>query len=254
AKIELGEETKIVKSIKLKPLSKNYSTNKIVSLTMKNLCKTYKDQRTTALNNVNLTFYQGELVFIVGKSGSGKTTLLKLLTGLEECTSGEILYKEIEFDKMSEIEKAKFRRNNFGLVSQQGNLHPFISVQENLFLKEIFSKKPDIESTMENNIALLDKYHIAHRKDAMPREISGGELQRASIAVSLTNNPSYLFFDEPTANLDSELASSIVATILKLHQSRRLTTLIATHDLSLIPNGSRVVELKDGEVERNGLK
>ncbi|NHJ39396.1 MAG: ATP-binding cassette domain-containing protein [Asgard group archaeon] len=245
------------KRLDIQPLSNNYFADKESEINFVDVSKIYnqKISEVIAVSDINMEIKKGELVFIIGPSGSGKTTLIKLITGLEACSNGEILVNNERLDKMNDAQRARFRRRNFGIVSQQGDLHPTITIRKNMFLKEI----------LEGNFINLNKYpsekmnqifsmfEIDHRKDSFPLEISGGELQRASLAIANFDNPEILVLDEPTANMDAELAKNVMSQLFDLHEQLGLTFLIATHDINIIKDGSRVIELLDGKIKRDGF-
>jgi len=244
------------KILELKPLTKNYSKGKEQLITITNLSKTYRGNgaEVLAISGINLTIYRNELLFIVGPSGSGKTTLIKLLTGLENATTGTIILDGTNFSNLSTGEKADFRRRKMGLVSQQGNLHPFLTIDDNFLLKDIISLKKLKAKEIEGlNDEYLKKFKIEHRRNHFPLEISGGELQRATLAIATSNYPPIVILDEPTANFDSELAKQAIDEIYKTHKKTDTTTIIATHDISLIRDGFRVIELEDGQIARDGI-
>ena len=244
------------KILDLKPLPKNYSKGKEQLIEISNLSKIYRGNgaKVQALFDINLTIYKNELLFIAGPSGSGKTTLIKLLSGLENTTSGTIILDGTDFSHLSDGEKADFRREKMGLVSQQGNLHPFLTIDDNFLLKDIISlKKIKVKEIEGFNDEYLRKFKIEHRRNHFPLEISGGELQRATLAIANYNSPSIIILDEPTANLDSELAKQAIDEIYKTQKKTDTTIVIATHDISLIRDGFRVVELKDGKIARDGI-
>ncbi|MHA1364898.1 MAG: ATP-binding cassette domain-containing protein [Candidatus Heimdallarchaeota archaeon] len=244
------------KILELKPLTKKYSKSKEQLIEITGLSKIYQGNgaEVQALSDINLNIYKNELLFIVGPSGSGKTTLIKLLAGLENSTSGTIILDGINFSHLSNAEKADIRRRKMGLVSQQGNLHPFLTIDDNFLLKDIFSLKKLKTKEIEGfNDEYLKRFKIEHRRNHFPLEISGGELQRATLAIANYNYPPIVILDEPTANLDSELALEAIDEIYKTHKKTDATIVIATHDISLIRDGFRAVELKDGQIARDGV-
>ena len=197
---------------------------------------------------------KGELAFIIGPSGSGKTTIIKLVTGMEPCTAGNISVLNEELHKLNDAERAKFRRNNIGIVSQQGDLHPFITVTENLFIRDMLSGDNILQKNYPQDKIdeTFTKFQINHRKDSFPLEVSGGELQRASLAIANFGSPGFLILDEPTANMDAELADNVMDQLYKIHEQLKLTLLITTHDINLVRDGTRVIELKDGKIFNDG--
>ncbi|MFW9922893.1 MAG: ABC transporter ATP-binding protein [Candidatus Thorarchaeota archaeon] len=256
-KIVLDEPKKRKRILKLSPIDEKYFTNKEPAIQIQNISKifTAKNQQVQALDGINIDFYKGESIFLVGPSGSGKSTLLNLIAGLDSPTSGTITLLGKDFTSINDTKKAQFRRRNIGMISQQGNLHPFLTIEENLFLKEIYDGKTITQTSdrKANSRECLTKYEISHKHDFFPLEISGGELQRASIAVALYNKLPILLFDEPTANLDSSLALTIIREILQISEQTNATLVIATHDFSIINRGARVIELVDGKIKQEGL-
>jgi len=255
--IELEKLEKKEKILKIDQLPKNYLKNKKSIITLENVSKIYSTPggEVPAITNVDLTILPEDIVFVLGPSGSGKTTLMKIIAGLEPISMGQIIINDILFSQLSDHERAIFRRKSMGIIAQQGNLNPYLTVYENLGLKEIYSRKEgfDLTKNEEEKLSLLQKLQINHRKDSYPLEISGGELQRASLALALKGSPKVLLLDEPTANLDSELAQKTIDLILSKAKEMNLTTIISTHDLSLLQKGLRVVQLLDGKIIKNGL-
>jgi len=244
------------KTLKVDSLPENYHANFDIIIQMRNVSKTYpiNDFEVEALTNINLDVHRGEMLFILGPSGSGKTTLVKLLTGLESPTAGEIHIEDALYSDFTDSQKADFRRRKIGLVSQQGNLHPFLTIEENFYLKEIYSGKSLSPLAINDKVeSFLETFEILHRKNAYPLEISGGELQRASLAIANNDEPSIICLDEPTANLDSELAKQVMERIYSLHEKSNITFVIATHDIDLIRDGIRIIELIDGRIHQDGL-
>ncbi|NHK31792.1 MAG: ATP-binding cassette domain-containing protein, partial [Asgard group archaeon] len=255
-KMDIGE-IRIQKKLDIQSLSDSYYTNNETEIKLTNISKIY-NQRTSkvaAVSDISLKINKDELAFIVGPSGSGKTTLIKLITGLEASSSGEITVNGKRLDKMNDAQRARFRRDNFGIVSQQGDLHPTISIMKNLFMKKILEGKHiNLKRYPSDKMdKVFSKFEIDHRKESFPLEISGGELQRASLAIANFDDPEILILDEPTANMDAELANNVMEELYNLHQQLGLTFLIATHDINLIKNGSRVIELLDGKINQDGL-
>ncbi|NHJ48543.1 MAG: ATP-binding cassette domain-containing protein [Asgard group archaeon] len=246
------------KKLKISPLADNYFDEMELEIQLQNVSKIYKQKKTYdvhAVEKVDLSVYKGELVFIIGPSGSGKTTLFKIITGMVPVSEGQVKINSHRLDELNDGQRAEFRRKNIGIVSQQGDLHPTISVKKNLFLKDILSKKfLSLKKFPENEINdHFNMFEIEHRQDSFPLEISGGELQRASLAIAKYGQPRILILDEPTANMDSELANNVMEQLFQLHQQLGITMLITTHDINLVRDGSRVIELLDGKINKDGL-
>jgi len=255
-KIVLEDIEERRKVLTMDPLPKQYFSRKEIIVELIDVSKIYRSDGTEvpALTDINLKVKKGEILFILGPSGSGKTTLVKLITGLESSTDGEIKIIKKFFSNLTDSEKADFRRDQMGLVSQQGNLHPFLTIDENFYLKEIFSGHRFRAGALDEKVyAQLKRFNIDHRIQAYPLEISGGELQRASLAIANNDFPPIVILDEPTANLDSELAGQAMEQIYKLYRKTGITFLIATHDINLIRDGIRAIELVDGKINRDGL-
>ncbi|MBN1329876.1 MAG: ATP-binding cassette domain-containing protein [Candidatus Heimdallarchaeota archaeon] len=250
------EEIKVTrKELVMDDLPTDYSQQVPMIIEFSNLSKTYTTNGTEihALSEINFQMKKGELVFLLGSSGSGKTTLIKLLTGIERATSGKITILDQPFSDFSDDQKSVFRKQNIGLVTQQGNLHPFLTIAESFYLKDFFSGKTIKDIDEKNITAALEQFNIVHRKQSYPLEISGGELQRVSLAIATCDYPQIIILDEPTANLDSELAEVAMQEIYKLHASTDITFLIATHDINLIKDGYRALVLEDGKIKRDGI-
>ena len=251
------KELRKQKKLKIEDLPKDYFASKDVIIKATDISKiyTYKSLEIPAVTNVDMQIYSGELVFIIGPSGSGKTTLIKVVTGMEPSSSGEIQVLGEELHKLNDAHRAKFRRKNLGIVSQLGDLHPNITVRKNLFLKKLLSgdfvflkKYPQTEID-----DILEMFQITHRQESYPLEISGGELQRASLAIAKYGEPRILLLDEPTANMDGELAENVMEQLYQIHQQLGSTLIITTHDINLVRDGTRVIELKDGKISRDGI-
>ncbi len=250
------QERKKQKKLSITSLKENYFDKKEIEISLQNAVKIYrsKNLEVHALSGVNLDITKGELVFIIGPSGSGKTTIIKLVTGMEPCSAGSISVLNKELQNLNDAERAIFRRENIGIVSQQGDLHPFITVTENLFLRDMlsgnhlqFKKFP--RDKIDN---AFTEFQIEHRKDSYPLEVSGGELQRASLAIANFGSPGFLILDEPTANMDAELAANVMDQLYKIHKQLGITLLITTHDINLVRDGTRVIELRDGKIFNDG--
>ncbi len=246
----------VPKKLDLKKIPSKYKKGKELVIHLKNVNKSYEisDGKIKVLNSISLKVFEGELLFILGPSGSGKTTLLKVMTGLEPSSSGSIEILGTDFSVLSDAQKADFRLRNFGLIAQQGNLHPHLTVKENFYIKDIFLKDKNNDNNTKQKIdELLSRYKIAHRQESFPLEVSGGELQRASLAIAAYRNPKILFLDEPTANLDYDLAKETINKLVEFHKAIEITLIIATHDLSLLQENHRAIEINDGKIINDGL-
>ena len=170
----------------------------------KNLTKIYGEDGTsvTALNNVDLNFYENKFTAIMGQSGSGKSTLLHCLAGLDKVTSGSILVKGVDLGSLSDKELTKIRRDSFGFVFQAFNLIPTLTAEENITLpSSIAGRKPDEEWINQ----IVNAVDIGDRLNHRPNELSGGQQQRVAAARAMATKPEVIFADEPSGNLDLSL-------------------------------------------------
>jgi len=194
----------------------------------------------------HLHIYPGEFVSIVGRSGSGKSTLLYLLAGLEKADRGEIHYKGRVITGLNEEQLAVWRRDNIGIVFQNFNLIPTLTALENVSFPLYPSKMPASERR-QKAMTMLEQVGLADRAHNRPHQLSGGEQQRVSIARSLVCQPSILFADEPTGNLDSDTGDRIMDLFLQLREDHQLALFIVTHDEEKVAaRADRRIEMKDG--------
>ncbi|MHA1367656.1 MAG: ATP-binding cassette domain-containing protein [Candidatus Heimdallarchaeota archaeon] len=253
---ELGETRKLKKLV-VKPNGENYFNEKEIEIMLESVSKIYKQKAADvhAVDGVDLKIFQGEFVFVIGPSGSGKTTLIKLITGMETTSTGKVHVCGNNLEDYNDTKRAKFRRDNLGIVSQQGDLHPTITVKQNLFLRDIIAGKfVSLKEIPSNELDdIFNMFEIGHRQDSFPLEISGGELQRASLAIAKYGEPRILILDEPTANMDAELAANVMTRLYQLHKRLGVTLIITTHDINLVKDGTRIIELEDGKIKRDGL-
>lgn len=216
-------------------------------LTFKKVKKIYQDgnDNIEVLKETDFSIYPGELVAIIGPSGSGKSTLLTIMGGLQQATSGQILFEDIDITTLSIEERNQLRFKDIGFILQSSNLVPYLTIEEQFqFVDTITKSKP-----VFNADTLLEEIGIGHRKKAYPNELSGGERQRCAIARALYPKPKLLLADEPTASLDTTRAIQIV-TLLQ-HYTRQLnqTTVMVTHDTRLLDYCDRVFRITDGVLE-----
>lgn len=217
----------------------------------KSLWKVYQtdDGRSLeVIRDVSLEIPSGEFVSIVGKSGSGKTTLLSMLAGLDQPTRGEIELNGQRIDQLDEESLAPLRSKTIGFIFQSFHLIPSLSVLENVMLP---SQLAGQEGIRERALNLLERVGLSERLNSRPSQLSGGEQQRVSICRSLMNEPSLLFADEPTGNLDTHHGEKVLDLLLELRGSRSLV--LVTHDLALAERADRCIELEDGKVINDRL-
>ena len=200
-----------------------------------------------ALQGVDLRFAAGRLTVVHGRSGSGKTTLLNLLGGLDRPTSGRVWVDGAEISSLGENDLVGLRREKIGFVFQSFGLVPILSAAENVEVPLRLHNTEPGERT-ERVAELLNLVGLAGRAKHRPYELSGGEQQRVAIVRALANRPRLLIADEPTGQLDSANARTIMEVIRSLVRSEGVSAIVATHDPLLLDVADTVVELRDGQV------
>lgn len=201
--------------------------------------------RIEVLRSVSLSVEKGEIVFLCGASGAGKTTLLYTLAGLETPESGSVRFEEHDIYTLSGDRLAKLRNERMGFVFQSYFLLPELTAIENVCMPSMIGGKVNHEAGK----ALLERVGLGDRLEHLPSELSGGEQQRVAIARSLINDPTILFADEPTGNLDSHTGESIIELLLGLTREDKRTLVVVTHDENLAKRGDRVIRVEDGKLQ-----
>lgn len=216
-----------------------------------NISKIYGDGdgEIRALYKVNLEIKEGEAVAIMGPSGSGKSTMLHILGLLDRPTEGQLFLDGIETSTLNDDELAFIRGKKIGFVFQFFFLVPSLSVLENVELPMMLLGIDDSERK-HRAMKLLEKVGLADRSHHLPSELSGGQRQRTAIARALANDPSIIFADEPTGNLDSKTGKEIMQLFDDLHHKEGRTIVFVTHDPNLVEHSERVILLRDGKIER----
>jgi putative ABC transport system ATP-binding protein len=204
----------------------------------------------TALDDINLAIQQGEFVAIVGKSGSGKSTLLNMLTGIDRPTSGEVVIGKQAIQTFSENQLARWRGQNVGIVFQFFQLIPTLTILENLLLAMDFVGKVPKNDRMNHAKNYLEQVGISEQAHKLPALLSGGQQQRAAIARALANDPAMIVADEPTGNLDSQNAASIIGLFKNLVTHGK-TLILVTHDNEVAQQAQRFIRLSDGKIIEN---
>ena len=212
---------------------------------MKNVYKSYENGNIKALNGIDLTIADGEFVSIIGPSGSGKSTLLNMLGALDIPDSGSINVAGHDLTTSKKLNE--FRAEKIGFIFQLHNLIPNISVVENIEIP-MFTQKLSSKEMRANALKLLGDVGLEDKADIMPNKLSGGERQRVAIARALANNPSIILADEPTGSLDSKTSSKILKQLIDLHEDKKVTLIIVTHDMDVAKLADRVIEVLDGEI------
>ncbi|MDD2448579.1 MAG: ABC transporter ATP-binding protein [Sulfurimonas sp.] len=198
---------------------------------LKNVTKSYeinKNNLVVALNDVSMKIEEGELVVIKGASGSGKSSVLSLIAALSKPTTGEIIVDAKQISKLPDRFASEYRRDNIGFVFQKYNLITTLSVKENILLP-LVPLNPDAQDADAKLNRAMEMFKISHKKDAIIKNLSGGEQQRVAIARANVNNPKIIIADEPTANLDEKLSLHFIEMLRELKKLNK-TIVIATHD------------------------
>lgn len=203
-----------------------------------------------AVDGVNLQIEEGEFTAIVGPSGSGKTTMLNLIGGLDQPTSGKIIVDGTDISTYKPDELINFRLHHIGFVFQAYNLIPVFTAKENVEFIMLLQKisKEERESKA---VELLNQVGLGDRTNSRPSELSGGQQQRVAVARALASQPSFVLADEPTANLDSQTAESLLDLMEELNDKNNMTFIFSTHDAKVIARAHRVVTLEDGKVKND---
>ncbi len=201
-----------------------------------------------ALKRIDLIINKGEFTAIVGPSGSGKTTLLNMIGGLDKPTSGKVLINEKEISTFKPDELIDFRLKNIGFVFQAFNLIPVLTAKENIEFIMLLQKVSK-EEREKRAFELLNAVGLSDKINNRPSELSGGQQQRVAVARALASKPSFVLADEPTANLDSETAESLLDLMEKLNHEYQMTFVFSTHDAKVIKRARRVVTLEDGKIK-----
>jgi putative ABC transport system ATP-binding protein len=200
-----------------------------------------------ALKDLDLTVRSGEFVSVMGPSGSGKTTLLNCLSGLDDIDAGSVVVEGKNIHEMSDAARSKHRAERMGFIFQSFNLIPVFTAAENVELPLLLSGTPAGEAR-EGAEATLGQVGLGDRVGHRPNELSGGEQQRVTIARALAGDPSIVWADEPTGNLDSETAASIIDLLRELNRDG-LTVVLVTHDPAIGQGAQRIIRMRDGSIE-----
>lgn len=202
---------------------------------------------TQVLYGINFEIQEGEFISIMGPSGSGKSTLMNIMGFLDRPSSGQYLFKNQDITAFDDNKLAELRNKEIGFVFQSFNLLPRTSVLENVMLPLNYVKKLKTEEKTKMAQAAVKAVELEHRVDALSNQLSGGEKQRVAIARALINQPSIIFADEPTGNLDSKTGEAVMQVLNKLNQAGK-TIILVTHEQYTAEYAARIIKLKDGLV------
>ncbi len=202
-------------------------------------------EEIAAVDGVDLEITAGEFVSIMGPSGSGKTTLLDMIGCLDSISDGtlEILGEDVSSTPESQL--VKTRRGQIGFIFQDFSLIPSLTALENLQLGLFLAGK---QTNRQKCLEMLDKVHLSHRCNHLPKQMSGGEQQRVAIARALVIEPDFLLADEPTGHLDTATTQTVFALLKEINAQQNLTIILATHDASIGSQTQRTILLKDGKI------
>lgn len=198
------------------------------------------------LKGIDLSIQKGEVVSIVGASGAGKSTLLHILGTLDNADKGSVTINETAVTSLDKAAISRFRNENIGFIFQFHNLFPEFTALENVCIPAFIKGEKDSKARAER---LLHKLGLSDRVDHKPSELSGGEQQRVSVARALINNPSIVFADEPSGNLDSQSADELHQLFFDLRKEMNQTFVIVTHNKALADMADRKLVIKDGIIE-----
>lgn len=217
---------------------------------IENITKIYHDNDNVipAINDVSLTFEEGEFTAIVGPSGSGKTTLLNMLGALDKPTQGKITIDNVNICQLTENQLINFRLYNIGFVFQNYNLIPVLTVRENVeFIMMLQNKSASLCNARSTQ--LLTAVGLADRIHSRPAKLSSGQQQRVAVARALAAKPKFILADEPTANLDGKSAENLLNIMEMLNQTENITFIFSTHDPRVIKKARRIITLVDGKID-----
>ncbi len=218
-------------------------------LECQDICKSFSvdDESLSVLENINITISENDRVAITGKSGAGKSTLLHIMAGLDQATSGKIIFNDQSLSLISNSSLSKIRLVNFGFVYQFHHLLDDLTVEENIQIPLLLNNSLDKDKKIKIK-EIMQILGIFNRKNHLPWKLSGGEKQRTAIARALINNPKFLFLDEPTGNLDKENATIIQNLLFELSDRYGIALITATHDNEFIKSFKQVYRLFESKL------
>ena len=224
-------------------------------VTCENLHKIYRqgEIRVHALRGVDLVVENGEFMALAGPSGSGKTTLLNLVGVLDRFDEGDVMINDYKLSELSSSRATDLRLRHIGFIFQAYNLIPVLSAIENVEYIMLLQGIPSRERRQRAR-AILDEVGLADMHNRRPHEMSGGQQQRVAVARALVSEPDIILADEPTANLDSETARSLLDIMQQMNERHGVTVIFSTHDTRVMEYAHRIVTLRDGKVHRDERK
>ncbi len=216
--------------------------------------KTYDTGKVqvNALRGVDLSVGRGEMVAIMGPSGCGKTTMLNCLSGLDDVDSGQVVIDGVVLHELPDDERSDYRARNMGFVFQLYNLLPVLTSVENVEMPLLLSGIGATEAR-RRSMAMLERVGLDDRASHLPSELSGGQRQRVTIARALVNQPSIIWADEPTGDLDSETTNEIMDLIIELNRANQQSFILVTHSEEVGRMAHRIVRMRDGAIVDDGF-
>lgn len=214
---------------------------------LKDVIRIYRegDVETIALRGVDLSVASGDYVALMGRSGSGKSTLLQLIAGMDRPTGGRVIVDGVDLSLLDETQRDRVRGSRVGLIFQRENLPDFLNLEESVVLAcTLAGRAVDVRTARE----ALGRVGLAGRLRHRPRQLSGGEQQRAAVAMMLATRPRILLADEITGELDSANADGLLDLLAEMHEREKITIIAATHDHRVAVRAKRIVELRDGRI------
>lgn len=206
------------------------------------------DVEIEILHGIDLVIKQGEFCALIGPSGSGKSTLLNIIGLLDRATAGKVFIMGADTDSLADAELTRLRSRRIGFVFQSALLIPAFTALENVMMPQLVDRGWPDDVMRRNAESLLGRVGLAARKDNLANAMSGGQQQRVAIARALAMNPALILADEPTGNLDTKSAESVLALMREVNLANRTTFLIVTHNMELARQTDRIIEVVDGRI------
>ena len=217
-------------------------------LVVENVRKVYRSgaDSVVALHGLDLVVPHGQFLAVMGPSGSGKTTLLNCVSGLDEIDGGRVLVDDLSIHELSDKARTKHRAKEMGFIFQAFNLIPVFTATENVELPLLLAGVREHDARIRAR-ETLTRVGLGHRLDRRPMELSGGEQQRVAVARALAGKPRIVWADEPTGNLDSEMAAAVMELLGELH-AEGLSIILVTHDPTVAAHADRLITVRDGRL------
>jgi putative ABC transport system ATP-binding protein len=210
-----------------------------------NITKTFND--IEVLHTTSLTINKGDFIAVVGPSGSGKSTLLYSVSGMDPVSSGTVTFDGTNISEMGEEELANFRLHRMGFVFQNSHMLKNLSILDNITLPALVANKHDAKEVRRYAKELMKRMEIEGLENRYINEVSGGQLQRASICRAMINKPDILFLDEPTGALNQEVTNQVLQILEGLNKDG-MTIMVVTHDFNVAQRAKKIIQVKDGKI------